>query len=557
MKQYSRIAGLIMCCIVCLSCGKTDKAAVFSQKLQSIDLLIQTGDTKKAVKKLQSLRRKAELSIQYLSIAKRELSLQLPVSALQTLQAGLKKHPDNPQLNAVMVHTLLEEQRPADAVLYADKLNGTAYAGVGTEAFISMDKIGGAYNTPVDFWKEGFLLAGEQVFLQNAAAVSAAKGDIAQAAAMRSSIPKKESVEAPYFWACLAYDLGDFKPVIDDLFYSLAYADMAGLPEHNPQAFEYARRHLLLAADASAGLQQTEEARGFWQSYIDRYPEDADSVFYNLAMTAGSEEAKITALVECLTANPVYYPAAAQYIRTLSHWNNQTRKRNQITKLLENKDFFSLEMERILFHSAAFTLSAEDVLNNALQAAPSDHRFILEQFRTDYLVAKRYDRATAAMWNLLEQYADIPVIRAYGRWFFAYSGDLNAAFGIEKNSDEWETAFYEGLEYAVKGASSKSLTKFAYSQQDERYTVPAWINQAYLYAAREEFAEAIQFFVKAARSLGENTALKSKLLYEAARIYALRKGSLEALELLKEVLMYDPGNERAALLQRQLQTQQF
>ena len=284
--------GSILLCLIA-ACSKTDKSELFQQKLNVIDSSIQEGDTQKALNSLRALRKKAQFPVQYLSVAKRELRLHSPVQALQSIQAGLKKHPDDPMLKAVLAHTLMQEDRIEDAAIAAETLLGTSYAGIGTEALIQADKLKGTYRTPVSFWQEGFRLTGEHIFLENAAVMFAHQGDIAQAAALRSRIAKAEALRSPYFWSCLAYDMGNFQPVLDDLVYSLAYADMAGLPENNPKVFEYARRHLLLAADASAGLGDMEQARGFWHMYIDRYADSSSEVFYNLAMTAPTEEDRV------------------------------------------------------------------------------------------------------------------------------------------------------------------------------------------------------------------------------------------------------------------------
>ncbi len=551
MRKHTGIPFLIIFFAICVSCGKTDKNAVFLTKLQQIDVLIENGNTEKAAKKLTRLQRKAELPVQYLSIAKRELKLQLSAAALQTIQAGLKKNPDNSQLTAVLVDTLLKENRVADAVFYSAPLAHTAYAGIGTDAFIKMDAAAHTYETPVSYWKEGFLLTGEQIFLQNAGVLLAYKGNIDDAALLRRSIPQKEAVESPYFWSCLAYDLGNFKPVINDLFYSLVYADMAGLPENNPKAFEYARRHLLLAADASAGLKKTEDARGYWQTYIDRYPDDADTVYYNLAMTADSEEKKIKALAECITADPGYYPAVAQYIRAWNAWKRRMKEKNSLTELLEQKDFFSLEMERDLFESSAFQFSDAEIIKNGLAANPSDYRFLVEQFRSEYLDADR-QRSSGEMWRLLEAHADNPLVRSYARWFFARSGDLNAALSIEKTDDVFENRFYQGLQFAVQGASNKALAAFADAQKDERYTAASLINQAYLYAARNDFVEAVDYFTRSAKIVSDKPELQSKLLYEAARIYADHDDIAQAVPLLEESIASDPDNEQAVILHRKL-----
>ena len=540
-----------MLCILIAACSKADKNELFQQKLNSIDSTIEDGNTQKALKSLSALRKKARFPVQYLSIAKRELQLHSPVQALQSMQAGLKKHPDDPMLKAALTHTLLQEDRIEDAAAIAEALLGTSYAGIGTEALIQADKIKQTYRTPVPFWQEGFRLTGEHIFLENAAAVLAHQGEIAQAAALRSRIAKDEALRSPYFWSCLAYDMGNFQPVLDDLVYSLAYADMAGLPEHNPKAFEYARRHLLLAADASAGLGDMDQARGFWQMYVDRYADSSSEVFYNLAMTAPTQEEKAEVLIDCISQNPGYYPAVAQYVRACSAIEAAHSQKNPLDEYLQSKDFYSLEMEKSLFVSSAFTLSAEEVLESAMNADKDDIRFELEEFRYRYVQPKNYTRGNGEMWKILEAHPHNPLVKAYARWYFASSGDFNACFGIDKADNHYEDAFYDGIRRAVQGYSTAALKNFAEAEVESRYRIPSAVDQAYIYDARNEPDMAIKFFSRAAELVPDKRT-KSKMLYESARIYAERNGIAEAIALLNQSLKLDSENHRANVLRQKL-----
>ena len=545
------LIGSIFLCVVVASCSKTDKNALFQQKLDLIDSSIQEGSAQKALDNLSALRKKAQVPIQYLSIAKRELQLHSPVQALQSIQAGLKKYPNDSMLEAVLTHTLLQEGRAEDAAAAAETLQGTPYAGIGAEALIQADKIKQTYRTSVPFWQEGFKLTGEHIFLENAAVVLAHKGEIAQAAALRSRIAKEEAVRSPYLWSCLAYDLGNFQPVLDDLVYSLAYTDMAGLPEHNPKAFEHARRHLLLAADASAGLSDMEQARGFWQMYIDRYADSSSEVFYNLAMTAPTDEEKAEVLIDCISQNPGYYPAVAQYVRACSAINAAHNQKNPLDEYLQNKDFFSLEMEKRLFVSSAFTLSAEQVLESATAADSDDIRFPLEEFRYRYVQPKNYEQGNREMWKILEAHPHNPLVKAYARWYFASSGDFNACFGIDKAYNHYEDVFYDGIRRAVQGYSTAALKNFTEVETESRYIIPATVNQAYIYDARNDPDMAIKYFSYAAELLPDKRT-QSKMLYEAARIYAERNGIAEAIVLLNQALKLDSENHRANVLKRKL-----
>lgn len=540
-----------MLCIIAAACSKTDKNELFQQKLNAIDSSVQEGNTQKALNSLRALRKKAQFPIQYLSIAKRELKLHNPVQALQSIQAGIKKHPNDSMLKAALTHTLLQEKRIEDAASVAEILLDTPYAGIGTEALIQTDKMKHTYRTSVPFWREGFKLTGEHIFLENAAVMLAHQGEIAQAAELRFQITKEEALRSPYFWSCLAYDIGTFQPVLDDLVYSLAYTDMAGLSENNPKVFEYARRHLLLAADASAGLGDIEQARGFWQMYIDRYADTSSEVFYNLAMTAPTQEEKAEVLIDCMSQNQGYYPAVAQYVRACSAIDMAHNQKNPLDEYLQSKDFYSLEMERNLFVSSAFTLSAAEVLEGARAADQEDIRFLLEEFRYRYVQPKNYTQGNGEMWKILEAHPHNPLVKAYARWYFASSGDFNACFGIDKADNHYEDVFYDGIRRAVQGYSTAALKKFTETENESRYKIPAAVDQAYIYAARNEPDMAVKYFSRAAELLPDKRA-QSKMLYEAARIYAERNGIPEAITLLNRSLKLDPENHRANALKQKL-----
>ena len=294
-----------------------------------------------------------------------------------------------------------------------------------------------------------------------------------------------------------------------------------------------------------------EQARGFWQMYVDRYTDSSDEVFYNLAMTAPTDEEKAEALIDCISHNPGYYPAVAQYVRACSAIDAANRQQSPLDEYLESKDFFSLEMEKNLFVSSAFTLSAEQVLEGAMAADSDDIRFQLEEFRYRYVQPKNYAHGNGAMGKILEAHPHNPLVKAYARWYFASSGDFNACFGIDKAYNHYEDVFYDGIRRAVQGYSTAALKNFTEVETESRYIIPATVNQAYIYDARNDPDMAIKYFSYAAELLPDKRT-QSKMLYEAARIYAERNGIAEAIVLLNQALKLDSENHRANVLKRKL-----
>ena len=88
--------------------------------------------------------------------------------------------------------------------------------------------------------------------------------------------------------------------------------------------------------------------------------------------------------------------------------------------------------------------------------------------------------------------------------------------------------------------------------ENERcYNIPAIVDQAYIYDARNEPDMAVRYFSRAADLLPDKRT-KSKMLYESARIYAERNGIAEAITLLNQSLRLDSKNYRASVLKQKL-----
>ena len=155
------------------------------------------------------------------------------------------------------------------------------------------------------------------------------------------------------------------------------------------------------------------------------------------------------------------------------------------------------------------------------------------------------------MWKILEAHPHDPLVKAYARWYFASSGDFNACFGIDKADNHDEDVFYNGIRRAVQGYSTAALKDFTEVENENRYKIPATANQAFIYDARNEPDMAIKYFSRAAELLSDKHS-QSKMLYEAARIYAERNGLPEAITLLNQALKLDPENHRANVLKQKL-----
>lgn len=99
--------------------GKTNEQAFFKE-LSKIDLQIAEGYQAKALKSLKRLQKKAVNSTNYVSIVKRQLKLNSIPDALISLQTGIKKIPDSPELSALLTSILIDSGKPAEALPYCE-----------------------------------------------------------------------------------------------------------------------------------------------------------------------------------------------------------------------------------------------------------------------------------------------------------------------------------------------------------------------------------------------------------------------------------------------------
>ena len=103
----------------------------------------------------------------------------------------------------------------------------------------------------------------------------------------------------------------------------------------------------------------------------------------------------------------------------------------------------------------------------------------------------------------------------------------------------------------MQGYSTAALKNFTRAETENNYKIPSTVDQAYIYDARNEPDMAIKYFSRAAELLSDKRA-QSKMLYEAARIYAERNGIPEAISLLNRALKLDSENHRANTLKQKL-----
>nr|WP_314780196.1 tetratricopeptide repeat protein [uncultured Treponema sp.] len=548
--QRLKIFFILFIAFLFFSCsGKTNEQA-FLDGLSNIDVQIAEGRQTKALKSLKRLQKKAVNSTNYVSIVKRQLKLNSIPDALISLQTGIKKYPDSPELSALLTSILIDSGKPAEALPYCENLKNTPYASLGAEASILSDIAFNSFNSDFSLLKAAYDKTENQVFLKNAAIVLAAKGRLREASHLRYNIPNDVAPEHPFFWSCIVYDLGVFDSIFGDLYFSLVYADKDG---GEGKTAENARLHLMLAADAAFGQGDTERARAFWQAAADRSPESSPIVFYDLALTAPDEKERVDLLIECIDLYPGFYPVIARYARediALRELNSQ----DELAAYLESKGFYSMKMEETYFTSPKMTYKPEDLLARAMKTPNFDQRFILEEFRYNQIMDKTYAskaRGKADMWKILEKYGKESIIREYAKWYFAKSGDFNACLSVSEIGKRYEDSFYAGINSALSGDFENAVSSFAASAQIPAYAYASTVNSAYMYYMSGKTEEAVNAYSLAA-SMTQDKKRQSMLHYEIASIFYERKAYDRAISVLGYALELNPKNYQAASLLKKL-----
>ncbi len=531
----------------CSACSK-DKKDLFSEKLKEIDTQssINPEDAKNS---LNALLAYASTPQEFLSIAKRQYYLKDLFSTVKTLDTGLAQFSDNAELSAFLTVALMESGRYEDARMSGAQLDFTRYTAIAAEAAMRADVHNSVKKTKPELWEAAYDATGIQTFLKNTAIMHATSGDLLKAYKLRGKIAPECAPKHPYFWTCVAFDLGFFDRVFDDLPHSLDKA--LHEKRQNPKAESYAQKHLLLAADAAYGSGDVERARAFWQDYIDRFDDIPPYIMYNMAKTASTTKEQVEQLLQCLDVHPDYYPVAAEYIRLMMA-DRKKAPQDALDTQLAGQKAFSLSMEEKLYATPDFVLSPEEVLQQAKDATARDPRFKLELFRYNEEIETDVVRNAAAMWRLLEKHPNDAYVREYARWFFAHNYDFDSALAVGDIADTDQQVFYAGVKASLNGQTERALAHFFEAQKYPYTRLAALVNSARIYSQLDDNPAAVESYLAASKT-AYNPVERSYFEYEAARILAEHSAIDDAILHLHSAIDLNPDNYLAQQLLARLE----
>lgn len=536
-----------ICMLLAFSCRKQENSTKFFSGLKAVDALISQSDDAKALSSLIALGKSATDSKQVLSVAKRMLSINATPETIKFLQNAVAKVSASPEVVALLIATLIDSGRIETVAEYASFVKNTVYAALVAEAIATMGtKTEDFVSIEPYCWEQAYRLTYKQAFLKMGALSFCKEDKISQAEFLRESIPTSEIIQDPFFWACVSFDLGHFDFIFRNLNNAILNAENAGVFDKDSLDVDKASRHLLLAADATYGTGNIDEARSYWQTCAD-LPLSMPIALYNLALTSETEEEKTRFFVECIEKYPNYYPAVSSYIRQYLVLKD-SEVSDEVTKYLAERGFYSMKMEEVYLGLPNLVYSPEALLQSALTTEGHDPRIALEYFRYKHYKSVDFKVGIADMWNLLERYPDNIDVKIYAKWYFSHCRDFNACFSVGETGNEALDAFYLGLEKAVRASTDDDIIdSFKKACEVPEYRVYATANIAYIYYQQGLKDKAIET-LSTASSLTDNPVIKSRLHYQLALMLSQIKSYNRAISVLGYAIELDPQNYPAQVL---------
>jgi putative lipoprotein len=531
------------------ACSK--KGDNFQHELTAYDEYAAEATRDGSLARLQKLRAKAKTPEAFLSVAKREYNLQDKSAAFQTALKGAKVTEDN-RVIALLVQLAVETESYESARPYFSRLYGTAYESFAVEFALKSTEKPRSRNLDYAFLMSAFYETGVQAFLVDAALAQISNGRLKDALTLRAEL-KGAASEYPYFWSVLAFDLGYFSVIFDELPYTLAQYDAD--PE-NQTLLDNAKAHILLAADGHYGLGETELARAYWTEYADRFSDANPAVFYDLALTGSDFYERSKALVECVKNFPDFYPATARYVRDYAAYRDASAKTKKSEALqdaesvLEKSGLYSADMEAETLQGQFFTLEPETLLKEKA-ATSKDCRFALELLRLKIKREPNFQKYRAEIWQILESNPNDATAREFAKWYFCNLRDFDTAFSVAETGKSGVDAFYAGVHASIVGDTEKALASYEAAFGTAGLDCAARVNYACTKALLGESADAIDGYTEALNYASDDSE-KSRIHFRIAEILV----ELQQYERAKGVLQYaiqlDSQNYLAESLLQQL-----
>jgi len=602
------LVNLLIIFLFCLnSCAIRAEQKSLTSQFNTIDALINQGQTGDAIKLLRKTEKKVYDSWSYIGIYKRYKKMGQEDLCLKLLIKAVKQNSENPELNAVYTKFLINQNKIDEALQVAKKLEGSKYGSLYSEALLKSvaDKRAGAednleYYSSSDFFNvfyEAYLGSKNPVWLKNTALIDLKKGLYSNAAGLAPDA--YSNADDAYFWALIFYDAAKFYNAIDAVNLSINYLnDFSGLSQTKTSPVKL---NSLLSDSymAVSDMQSAEAARQKVISNIDNITTRTSDaallpvIFVNSAIYAKNTENPdycADLLFYAVNAWPDYVPGIILY-SDFAYESSLERKEDSEVLALRKAGILSTEMEKYDNRRKIPLSDALYRLDQGIEATKDPYLYIQKldlKNKTDNTRTEK-DKIRD-MWQLLEdtytedekyktlltQYVITYLlnIKQDEEAFTLFCKYMNEHYPIDAKKDFWEEnilymknvdlgmlelaalfalkdkrineaiRFYEYLVYESSGILEEGeISIYA--------TTSACMNLADIYFSYGSRDKALKLYGKVAGRENKNK-IRSDIYYRIANIYVAADDKKNALRSTDYAILLYPQNARASLLKEKL-----
>ena len=603
------ILNLILFCFT--ACNFKAEQNSLTSQFDTIDSLIQQGQTRDAIKLLKKTEKKVYDSWTYLGLYKRYNKLGETQSCEKILKKALKKNSSNLELNAVYAKFLLQENRIDEVQKYSEKLIGTKYASINSELILkkALESSLNSEKSKFDFfvqsefydiYYEAYLGSKNPIWLKNCAIINLLKGLISNAASLNPNF--YANAKDAYFWALVLYDAKMYYDSINASDIAINYL----VDYENDDEISLVKIYALLSDSyiAVSDLENAEKSRQKIIINIDnlKIKKDDDEflpfIYTNSAIYAksqGNNDSCADLLFYTVTHWKDFVPALILYA-DFAYESNLQREESLEIQALRNSGIKTLDMEKYDNRRKIPISDAIYRIEESLKRTKSPYLYIEKldlKFKTDKTLSEK-DKLRE-LWKILEdsysedekyksilvEYAITYLLNAKyeDEAFSLYQKYIIEHIDYNQKKDFWEQATLNvskvdlpiaeiGAYFAIKKQKlNEAFRMYEYIVYESNGILPeneisifattsSCMNLAELYFSYGRKEKSLELYGKASgREL--NNKNRSEIYLRIAKIYLASGDKENALRMADYAFSIDCENVKASILREQLSQNRF
>lgn len=580
LKTFFTVAFILLF----VSCNMSVTDESFASKLDLADSYSAQAQFDDAQKVLEKAFKLANTDFQFLGIYRRFFSMQNMEWCEKVIKKAYKKNTSSIEIKAVYTHFLLTNKLFTEALVIGEGLRGTVYGSLLTEARLSLiQDIEDFYSPAIqDLYMDGYNTTGNNSFIINAAVIDAKNGNYQNA--MKYHPKKITPYDPAYFWACVAYDAGNYAVCLYDL------SVLTRTPETE-----------LLKADAYLLSGEIQKARESWLWTLD-FNDASPSAYLNAASSTerlGDFNGASVHIKNLVNRYPQYVPGLVYYgyyaLRqteediedslyiALKPSGLKTIQMNlqdfypriplsdalyRIDEALESSADPHLQVERMkLYWANEENISVQDkiidiwhLLEKNMKGANEYDDEILQYAVWFFLSHSNFEEAQSLL---------IPYLREkYGEKVVDLEGSDEIIFNVIASKEKlssWEREYvaYLSAVYLDDYRTALSLLEYEYEYAiadlpessdyglSKKKNETVFLNLANMYFALRKTDKALELYSEVAGST-ESSNTKAEVHYRLAVINLFKKEIKNAILNLEYSLSLNPDNSKARLLLKKI-----